>query len=46
MKKTKDRKINTTGKQRLQKSQASKVTEEEMKTHRMDLHFSFLCVLD
>lgn len=40
-----DRKIKTKGKQRLQKSQARKITEE-MKTHRMDLHFSFLCALD
>lgn len=45
MKKMKDRKINTKGKQRLQKNQARKITEE-MKTPRMDLHFSFLCVLD
>lgn len=45
MKKMKVRKLNTTGKQRLQKSQARKITEE-MKMHRMDLYFSFLCVLD
>lgn len=45
MEKMKDRKINTPESKGFRKARQEKTTEE-MKTQRMDLHFSFLCVLD